>query len=423
MSLFHVYIERPRSSAPGAALALARAIAEHYGIPAADLARRIDGGRFRVKASVDRATADSYARDLARLGAVCTIVSADAPPAATAQPVSLPRVDRAPPPDRPASNPSMARVPAPSAASAAPPAASAAPSAAASAVPSSPPSAAIPPAAIAMPPQDLGALSGDFPLTLSTLDGAAEDRARGSRDIPLPASFAPPEPEPLASASRKIPLPASFAPAPEVHDDGGSDVDLGTDDPVEVFDPFAPPETQEPAPELALAVETKPRKKAFSTPPPPSSAPPRISGTMAAQPPPIIPESLPARATPLPAPSASSGGWKGFLSDDGRRFLVGVAVAFVVGAVPSLLVGSARERAASAAIDTEVERHQDSIRTPDAYAGLDRVRAGYADRKRAERQSIAITTLLMWAVLSGGATFLWFRTIDWKRVLGDQPRA
>ena len=71
--LFNVVIEQPRSPAPGAAAALAAAISARYGIPAGDLERRIARGRFRVKSKVDRATADTYAADLTRLGAVCII--------------------------------------------------------------------------------------------------------------------------------------------------------------------------------------------------------------------------------------------------------------------------------------------------------------------------------------------------------------
>jgi hypothetical protein len=86
--LFHVFIERARSTAPGAAAELARAIAARYGIPAAELEKRFAMGRFRVKGNVDRATADSYLADLASLGAVCTIVAANAaaPPVARGDP-------------------------------------------------------------------------------------------------------------------------------------------------------------------------------------------------------------------------------------------------------------------------------------------------------------------------------------------------
>ena len=89
--LFNVVIERPRSPAPDAAAALAAAISARYGIPAADLERRIARGQFRVKSRVDRATADTYAADLVRLGAVCAVVPADEPNSFRPQPIALGR--------------------------------------------------------------------------------------------------------------------------------------------------------------------------------------------------------------------------------------------------------------------------------------------------------------------------------------------
>ena len=44
------------------------------------------------------------------------------------------------------------------------------------------------------------------------------------------------------------------------------------------------------------------------------------------------------------------------------------------------------------------------------------MRASFLARKRDERQTIAITSVLMWAAASGGLAFVWFRKIDWDRV-------
>ncbi|MBE7454292.1 MAG: hypothetical protein HS111_37195 [Kofleriaceae bacterium] len=71
--LYNVYLDRPRSTAPGAAAALAQAMAAHYGLPAAEIERRLATGRFRVKTGVDRATADAFAGDLAQLGAEVSV--------------------------------------------------------------------------------------------------------------------------------------------------------------------------------------------------------------------------------------------------------------------------------------------------------------------------------------------------------------
>ncbi|MBZ0233407.1 MAG: hypothetical protein K8M05_13855, partial [Deltaproteobacteria bacterium] len=87
--LFNVYIERAQSPAPDAAARLAQAIAAHYGIDATAIEQRLGVGRFRVKGNVDRATADSFAADLTRLGAIVKVERAEEatpPPPAPAAP-------------------------------------------------------------------------------------------------------------------------------------------------------------------------------------------------------------------------------------------------------------------------------------------------------------------------------------------------
>jgi hypothetical protein len=83
--VFHVYVEGVTSTAPDAVRALSDAMAERYGLPAAELYARLGKGRFRVKANVDQATADTYARDLEAIGARVRIE------AAQVQPVAAPR--------------------------------------------------------------------------------------------------------------------------------------------------------------------------------------------------------------------------------------------------------------------------------------------------------------------------------------------
>ena len=67
--MFHVYVEGVTGTAPDAVRALSDAMAERYGLPAGELYARLAKGRFRVKANVDLATADTYARDLEAIGA------------------------------------------------------------------------------------------------------------------------------------------------------------------------------------------------------------------------------------------------------------------------------------------------------------------------------------------------------------------
>ena len=51
-----MFIERARSAAPGAAAQLAQGIAARYGIPAAEVERRLAIGRFRVKGNNKNST-------------------------------------------------------------------------------------------------------------------------------------------------------------------------------------------------------------------------------------------------------------------------------------------------------------------------------------------------------------------------------
>lgn len=388
--LFHVFIERARSTAPGAAAELARAIAARYGIPAAELEKRFAMGRFRVKGNVDRATADSYLADLASLGAVCTIVAANAaaPPVAAVPPAPV----VAPPV---MTLPAQPRVPAPA------------------------------PTARAME-DSLGALSGEHPLTLSTLDGASEDEARSSRKI----AIAPRESAQAASRepSREAPLPASFGPPSESSDpgrDAARSSSRSIAEPIEftegaAFDPFAPPELQSEAPELTLAVERKPRVSNAPPPPEPEVAPDAAgrggkAGTLAPEPRGSMSASVPLPAAPAPRATGAPAGLHPALRDPGSRYVIGVVLAVALGAVPALLVASAREHGAFTRLDAELERTQDQADTPDEWDRLDRTRASILSRKQDERQNIVITSLLLWAVISGGLAWLWFRGIDWDR--------
>ena len=125
----------------------------------------------------------------------------------------------------------------------------------------------------------------------------------------------------------------------------------------------------------------------------------------------------PAASAAPRAPAAPRGSALGFLRDEGARFVVGVVLVTLLGAIPALLIGSARVRSAFARLDNDLEQRQEKARkNRDDWEQLDRVRASFLARKRDERQTIAITSVLMWAAASGGLAFVWFRKIDWDRV-------
>jgi hypothetical protein len=119
--VFHVYVEGVTESGPDAVRRLADAMASRYGLPAGEVQARLSRGRFRVKANVDQATADRYARDLETIGARVRVEEAlpevgstpshprdQAPPArrgVRTSPALIPRAALVSPPD-PAPRPS-----------------------------------------------------------------------------------------------------------------------------------------------------------------------------------------------------------------------------------------------------------------------------------------------------------------------------
>jgi hypothetical protein len=109
MAVYHVFVEGSAEGTPEGIERLAAAIAQHYGLPVAELRVRLAKGRFRVKGNCDRDTAESYARDLAKLGARCAIEDTDAAPARTSSPSLPPRAQNSSLPPRttaPAARPS-----------------------------------------------------------------------------------------------------------------------------------------------------------------------------------------------------------------------------------------------------------------------------------------------------------------------------
>lgn len=229
MATFHVFIERPREEGPEASARLAAAVADRYGIPQATLVQRLAAGRLRVKTGVDRATAETFAADLEKLGAVCAIVDVE-----TNEAVAKPKPKPAPAPVLPA--PVAAKPVAVSTFSSALSAAR---------------------TGGGTPQQELGALSsGEF--ALATLDGADDGGAPAG-------SFGPPGGDVDA-------LPASMGPPLEMPPGAPTDA-------------FAPPDSDV-MPELALDVAARPERTPGTTapaaPPPPSTmavappeAPPR----------------------------------------------------------------------------------------------------------------------------------------------------
>ena len=77
---YYVYVEGAQVAGPDANRDLSQAIAKRYGLDAQGLCSRLDAGRFCVKSDVELNVAQSFAKDLASLGARCNILDRDGKP-------------------------------------------------------------------------------------------------------------------------------------------------------------------------------------------------------------------------------------------------------------------------------------------------------------------------------------------------------
>lgn len=374
MSMFHVYVEEPVDASPDAVKQLAEAIAAKYGLPAADLHARLSKGRFRVKANVDRATADAYVKALQGVGARVTLEEAH-----PTQPVPVVRPSSPALPPANAARPSSPALPA--------------------AAESRPSASVLPPATTKPKAEQLqsglsAAFSGDAPAaSLGALEDLSLASLDGNDDAPAPASsFAPPS----------EPMPASIGPA------SAPAMPLKAAKPSAApLDLFAPPdaESAEAMVELATDEVEHRAKRAQSSPAATEPTPPASK-----------PLSPPLRRTAPSMQAASAPA--AIVVDDTKqraRFAAGVFLAILVGFLPAHLVASARERSAFRTIDVQVETTQAAADTPDMYAQLDAFRDAQLGHKKSEQRNIAMVSMLIWAVVGGAVAFGWFRLAPWNR--------
>lgn len=364
MSTFSVFVEGAVTPGDAALEALANAMAARYGLPAVELLGRMRKGRFRVKANVDRATADTYVADLISIGA------------------------RAIAEDARASQPVLAATPAPASTTTPPPIAVARTT-------SNPQFASGLAAAFAAPADsktDLGALGGDHvAFSLASIDGTETPTAK-------PASaFAPPPEPPKPGKAGAPPLPAKKKPA--------------ADDPP--LDMFAPPDAGE---ELKVDIAEDDRNFRTSKPSiaPGVTKPPDFtigdgsqSALIEAAPAVAARMSAPAIVTPPPAPAKK----RGLFANARVRFAVGVFAAVLVGFVPAHVVGAVREKAAFKVIDDRVLATQQGAATMEAIAALDGYRDNELDAKKSARRNIALVSMLIWAAVAAGAGFAFFKLV------------
>ena len=406
--MYHVFVEGAADDTPAGVQRLAEAIATHYGLPAADLRQRLGAGRFRVKGNVDRQTADTYVRDLERLGARCAIEEANA---ANSRPTPLP-FPAVRPATPPAGLPTVKPAGAPPVKPATPPTGLAAASAPeAPARPSAPPSALASyprpstPAPVAgaytsglsaafteaAPQGGLGALEReDATFSLSSVDGGDDAGDDAIEKSPEPA----------------FGVPASIGPAVEK---ALEKKERPKDIPVDMF---APPDAESAELKVDIADDEKElsaRKKA-ATPP---TATPVVPARAATEPPLRRSQpAIPAQQAPVTVKPSKLGP----LADDKVRMIAGVVLAILIGFVPAHLVAKSRERSAYKAIDAQLISIQNQADTPEAYATLDATRATFLERKQDERRNIAMLALVIWGVVGAGVAYGWFRRIPWDEL-------
>jgi hypothetical protein len=113
--------------------------------------------------------------------------------------------------------------------------------------------------------------------------------------------------------------------------------------------------------------------------------------------------------TPVPdAPRSATRSKLGPLADAKVRFAAGVIVAVLLGFVPATIAASIREHSAYHAIDEQYLKEAETSQDAE-------LEAKYLDKKRSERRGIALTSMLIWALASGGIAYVWFRRVPWQR--------
>jgi len=378
---YQVFIEGLKSGAR--VESVADAISRSYGLPQAALAKRLAGGRFRLKNGVELDEAKTLAAALEGLGARASVVGADGQVVvhASEDDDELELMPMAPAAPAKAAAAAIDDIPLgpPGAASddiplGPPGAASDSPFAgirATSAAPEASPLAGITAQRAAVQEdtglaaafsggaaQDLGVLGSAGALSVASLDGA---------DEPAPAakpkgSFAPPSDE------------AAFLPPDALAE---QKIEVDADD---------------------LPKRTSARRSVEL----PYADDPNLGGANAA-----LGEAAAPRANPL----ASL--WSSLNEDSRKRFAAGIVLVTLLGFVPVHLYASMQESSAYSKLRADVVETQSLVEDIDEWNALAEYRAGVAKRMDRKRLNIAITGSLMWVALSGGLGFVFFRKLPW----------
>jgi hypothetical protein len=119
---------------------------------------------------------------------------------------------------------------------------------------------------------------------------------------------------------------------------------------------------------------------------------------------------------PLATSSSLSDRLRAFAGHRRARFATGALLAVLIGFLPAHLLSSVREHSAYAEIDKHLAEKQSQAQSIEQWNQLDKIRDNDRDQKVAEKHSIAVLSLLLWAGVSAAFVFVWFRKIDWDRL-------
>jgi hypothetical protein len=417
--VFHVYVEGVTGTEPDAVRKLSEVMAARYGLPAAEIYARLTRGRFRVKAHVDRATADEYARDLESVGARVGIETARAtgpsaysvsPPYKPSPPLPGARHDKRSLPALPAPRPMTSSLP-PQATS-------------------RPGLSSLPPGSALLDVQ-LGAIDCGV-LSLGAIDARALDEARIERAWPGPPSA-------LAHIG-----PAALVPRPLPPDTTPLDRFAPPDEAAEVAVELAPDELLRRAHRRRFTPPAAPELPALPALPPPLARraawspslgqpvipSPRAGTASGATPGTMIGTVIDAPVDDALARSARRAALSGSAArprpspllawmpasiaasltrprTPRARFAAGVFVAIALGYLPAALVGSVQEASAFRAIDAQVIAVQAAVDSTQSYDTLDGFRADQLGAKRSARRRAVFTSILVWAAASAGLACAW----------------
>ena len=307
-------------------------------------------GRFRVKSGIGRETAELLVADLESIGAVCTLEDE------TGRPIAL----------APARSVSQSEMQSGLAA-----------------------------AAYGSPGQDLGALATNSDgLALATLDGEDDRPAPGPESVAAfePSAFAPPDAgeadlQLAVELNHKPAAPASMQPEHAYADDGIGPVVSGAAVPAGMDATNVPGAMGQPA----MGMGSAPMPRA-----------PSVAGGTAA------------RSQGLAAAGDLARQGLARLSHTPRlRFAVGVFLVLLVGFLPAHVFGVIREGSVYSKIDDQVQAEQESVTDLEAWNALDDSRKAHLERKYSSQRSIALGSIVVWALFGGIIGFVWFRRIDW----------